>query len=457
MKKTFNRRQFLRGTAAATAGSGLLLSSPLTFGQALSQRPPLFRKSFSDYKALVVIFLYGGNDGFNLLVPRSNAEYNQYALSRQNLAVPQADLLPISPTTTDGAQYGLHPSVPELKAMFDGGDAAMIANVGTLIEPATKDQIDNYAVALPEQLFSHSDQQEQWQYLNPGDATSGWAGRVADNIAPDQNLGFLTNITAFGQNFAQVGNATSPYSIDTGGVIDFDSINPENSWEVPRRTAFTNLLARNHSNRFEQAYADLENRTMAINQQLGGALEAFGEFSTEFPDSGLAAQLRIVGKMIGIQETLQVNRQIYFVGMGGFDTHDNHNQVQPGLFEQLSQATSAFNSAMAEIGKSDDVTAFTASDFGRTLTSNGDGTDHGWGSHQFVFGGAVNGGDIYGTMPNLEIEGPDDTRGGRIIPTQSADQYTATLLNWFGFDDSELDMLLPNLQNFSVRNLGFMG
>ena len=446
---TIDRRKFLKFGAAAAAFSAC---PGVAFSQGIGTSAP-----FPDYKALVCVFMFGGNDSFNMVVPRSNAEYNVYATSRQNLAIDQGALLEISPITTDGAQYGLHPSMGGLQSLFDSYRMAVVSNVGPLIEPTTKDQFLSNSVLLPPQLFSHNDQQDQWQSLKGrSQSNTGWAGRVADlirtNVADQQ---MATNASLFGNVLFQSADETIAYVMGPTGPVQFEGF-AGNAIFDEQRLAFERIINANYSSIYERGFAAIQQRAVAAADLVSNAIAGAPALATQFPASQLGAQLRTVAQLIAVRDQLQMQRQVFFVAAGGFDSHDNQNQDQPGLLGDISDSMTAFYDASVEIGAANLVTTFTQSDFGRTLTSNGDGTDHAWGGNQLIMGDAVIGGDMYGTFPLLEIDGPDDVTGGRMIPTTSADQYAATLARWFGIPDAELDIVAPNIGNFAARDLNFM-
>ena len=444
-----NRREFLKAT-----GAGMVAAAPPLTGLTQMVAPA---GSFSDYRALVCVFLFGGNDSFNMLVPRSDAEYNVYSQSRQNLAVDRASLLPISPLSRGGAQYGLHPNMGAVQTLFESARVAFIANVGPLIEPTTKEQYLSGSVALPPRLFSHNDQQDQWQSLRgraPG--KTGWAGRVGDLLrqhVSDQQL--TTNVSLAGNQLFQAADETVAYTMGRNGPIPFQGMgNAQRAQQ--RRAAFRQVLGAEYDTLYERAYRDIQQRAVETADRVTAALDNAQPLSTAMPDSGLGRQLRTVARLIGVREQLQMQRQIFFVSTGGFDSHDNQLQSQPPLLGDVSESVSAFYRATVELGVASSVTTFTQSDFGRTLTSNGDGTDHGWGGIQLVVGDAVRGREVYGRYPRLEIGGPDDVRRGRLIPGVSADQYAATLARWIGVPDEDLGHVAPHLHNFAQRDLGFL-
>ncbi|MDX1515373.1 MAG: DUF1501 domain-containing protein [Woeseiaceae bacterium] len=447
-----NRRDFLRQSSLAAA---MFAATP---GAAFSQVVG-GGGQFTDYKALVCVFLFGGNDSFNLLVPRSNAEYNVYAESRQNLRVEQRDLLEITPLIPDGVDYGLHPSTAGLQTLFQSGAAAFVANVGPLIEPTTKDQFLNRSVVLPPQLFSHNDQQDQWQSLKGiGQSASGWAGRIADlirqGVAGQQ---MATNASLFGNNLFQSADETVAYVMGPQGPLQFEGFPTDpNDPFYEQRLAFQRIVNAPYGSIYERAFADVQQRAIAAADSISAAIASAPPLNTVFPTDQLGQQLETVAKLIAVSDQLQMKRQIFFVAAGGFDSHDNQNADQPGLLGGISDGIKAFYDATVDLGVADRVTTFTQSDFGRTLTSNGDGTDHAWGGNQVVVGDAVLGQRLYGSYPLLQIGGPEDVGGGRMIPSTSADQFAATLAKWFGIADADLDVVAPNLSNFAIRDLGFL-
>jgi uncharacterized protein (DUF1501 family) len=461
----FNRRRFVKCAAAG----GLAYAFGRT-PQAVSATAFSSNAAFADYKALVCVFLFGGNDSFNMIVPRSAAEYAVYAASRQNLAVAQASLLPINSLVPDpsGALHGLHPAMSEVAALFEQDQTcAIVANVGPLIEPTTKAQYQAKVTRLPPQLFSHNDQQDQWHALK-GEATlkSGWGGRIADALtAPGAAMplsqSLAVNLSLSGQTLFQAGVTSVPYTMGATGPVPFFGLDGSDAYTLARRAAFEKILSANHATVYERAYATVQQRALQGAARINDALASVRSpnavpFATAFPASPLGQQLKTVAELIAAREKLEVTRQIFFVAIGGFDTHDAQTQDQPQLLSNLSSCLATFYRATVELGIAASVTTFTQSDFGRTLTSNGDGTDHAWGGNQLVIGGAVAGRTLYGRYPLLQIDGPDDVGGGRMIPSTSSDQYAATLAKWFGVADSSLASVAPHLGNFAQPNLGFM-
>lgn len=444
-------------TSGAAAAAATLASTPgLAWSQGVGTTAP-----FPDYKALVCVFLHGGNDSFNMLVPNTTAEYNAYAASRQNLAIAQQDLLPINPVSlAPGSNaFGLHPSMGGVQNLFETGRAAFVANVGPLVEPTTRDQYFNQSVTLPSQLFSHNDQQSQWHSLKGANTSkTGWAGRIADLIrtsVADQQM--ATNASLYGTTLFQSAEETIAYVMGQTGPLPFEGFsNDPNNILYDQELAFQRVVEAQYGSIYERGFAEIQRRAIDAADTVSDAIANAPVLNTVFPNTPLGRQLETVAKLIGNKDALAMQRQIFFIGIGGFDSHDDQNQNQPGLLGGVSESMSAFYAATAELNIADSVTAFTQSDFGRTLTSNGDGTDHAWGGNQIVIGGAVSGQDIYGNYPVLQIGGINDVGGGRMIPTASADQFAATLSRWFGVPDVDLDIVAPNIDNFAQRDLGFM-
>lgn len=454
----FDRRAFLRRCAcAALGGAGLATLGRLELLQAAAAA----QGPYTDYKALVCVFLFGGNDAFNMLVPRSATEHAEYAAARQALAVPRASVLPVSPLNAIPGQVGFHPSCPELASRFQSGQLGVVANVGTLISPVTRADYLARTVPLPPQLFSHSDQAQQWQTSQPGvrGDTSGWCGRMADVL---QTAGLVqdlaVNVSINGANTQQTGRATLAYNVNSSGVVRLRGIDATNQRNADRQTAFNELLDAPPDHPLAREFVAVQRRAMAQAARLTDALDQLPPLQTVFPaQSSVAAQLSMVARLIGIRSTLGLARQVFFVGMGGWDTHGEQATRHPQLLAQLSQSLDAFQSALVEVGAASSVVTFTGSDFGRTLTSNGDGSDHGWGQHCLVMGQPVLGQRVYGQLPTLAIDGPDDTRGGRLIPTTGVDEYAGVLARWFGVTPVELQTVFPNIGNFPARSdLGFL-
>lgn len=444
------RRTFIRQAACAALGTTGLLNTIFDLRKLSAATGP-----GSDYKALVCLFLYGGNDANNVIIPHDTNGYNSYLSARGALAIPQGSLLPL--TLSGGRDFGFHPNMPELQTLFNQGKLALVANVGTLVAPITRAQYMSGGAAVPPQLFSHSDQSVQWQTSWPDQpARTGWGGRAAD-LLQSLNAGSKVSLTISiaGTNTFEVGNSVIPYQITPNGTIGLSGFNGSTNANI-RLQAFKDLLAQPHNNLFEQAYADTVSRSIADNDFITAALNGVPALTTVFPATSLGQQLAMVAKMIGARSNLSMQRQIFFVSVDGFDTHGDQLVSQANLLAELSQGMKAFYDATVEMGVAQSVTTFTASDFGRTYAINGDGSDHGWGSHQFVMGGSVLGGDIYGTFPTLAVNGPDDTGQGRWIPSTSVDEFSATMASWFGLAQSDLATVFPNIGRFAHPNLGFL-
>lgn len=449
----YTRRRFIELGCRTIIGAGLAGGSVMHAANAQAQG------AGNNYKALVSIHLNGGNDGFNMIVPSTGAAYQEYASGRGHLAVDVADLIQLNPATANTAQVGLNPHMASLKPLFESGQLAFQSNVGTMLEPGTAEDVRNNSIRLPEQLFSHNDQTRQWQKLNHYHGSdAGWGARAADLIAAGQSNPNLAAISLSGSNEWQAGGEFSAFNIDSEGVRSYSGMNDFSSdWQVPRREAFIQLLHAQYSNVFEKAYAELQARALVLSTNVGAALEKRGELQTPVPKNNpLAAQLAMVAKLISIKDEFNLYRQLFYVELGGFDTHDYQLEKQPLLYQNIASALEFFNRALIEVGHQENVVSFTTSDFGRSVTSNGDGTDHGWGNHHIVMGSPVYGGDIYGNIPRVLVNGPDDSRNGRIVPTTAVSQYAATLLQWFGLGSGETEVLLPSLVNFEKKNLGYL-
>ncbi len=474
-----SRRHFIGQSCAAVGTTGILstlaqlraIGAVANASGSTSPAPATAGAVPADYKAIVCIFLAGGNDANNLIIPTGTA-YNGYATARGVLALPSAGLLAITPKTSDGRAWALHPGVPELRALFNSGKAAFLANVGTLVEPTSKAEYNAGTVKLPPQLFSHNDQQVQWQSSVPDQPfKTGWGGRTADlldALNSDPKISMSVSLDSF-NNF-EVGRNVVQYSVSPGGVISFNgSTGRAGTADAARYAAQKELFAAANPNLFAAAFGALSADAIGSSELLSATLASAPALSTVFPantaqtPNRLSDQLKMIAKLISVSSTLGLKRQIFFARLGGWDLHaDQVDEVNKAvgahasLLSQVSSAMNAFYNATVELGCADRVTAFTASDFGRTLSSNGDGSDHGWGNHQIVVGGAVKGGDIYGKMPDLTVNGPDDTGRGRWIPTTSVDEYGATIAKWFGVSDTNLSTAFPNIGRFAKPNLGFV-
>ncbi len=447
------RRTFIRQAACVALTTTGILNTIFDLRR-LSAAP----LDTSDYKALICLFLFGGNDANNLIIPHDASSYASYAAARDVLAIPQNALLPLTLQNGDGRDFALHPGLPELQTLFNQGRLGLVANVGTLVAPVTRAQYLAGGAAVPPQLFSHADQSVQWQTSVPDVISkTGWGGRMADvlqSLNADSKISLSLSIGR--TNTFEVGNTVLPYVISPNGSLGLAGFDGSANANV-RLQAFKDLLALPHNNLFEQAYSDTVSRSIAANELLTPALGSIPAFQTVFPATDLGSQLNMIAKLIAARNTLGMKRQIFFCSVGGYDTHGDQLTGQANLFTELSQGLNAFYSATVELGVASQVTTFSASDFGRTYPTNGTGSDHGWGSHQLVLGGAVQGGRLFGTFPTLAVNGPDDTGQGRWIPTTSVDEFSATLATWFGVSASDLPAVLPNIGRFAHPNLGIFG
>lgn len=450
-----NRRSFLKKIALGSFGmSALAMQGKLNLIQSALAAGNY--ANLPDHKSLVCIFLYGGNDAFNMFVPYETTAYNNYASIRKALAIPRASLLPVT-----GNQQSFHPSMPKTRGLYNQGKTALIGNVGALYQPVTKAQILNDTAVLPPDLYSHSHQQEIWQTgLSPavGVSHSGWGGRMADLLMDaNSNTDIPPTFTLNGSNLWQMGDLTEPLAVNPwSGVSNFEYYNE--NWSTARRATWEQMLAlsRSHilASQLASTTTDIKNRLDALRSAWLNSPTLLTPYDT---NNDLAQQLHAAAKLISIRETLGMKRQIFFVAMGGFDTHGDQLNTHAARLGKLDSALDSFYKMTQELGVENTVTTFTASEFGRSLTTNGDGTDHAWGSHALAMGGAVAGGQIIGQLPAYVLNGPDDAEDdGRFIPTIATDQYGATLAKWMGVDDTDLNDIFPHLNNFSTKDLGFL-
>jgi uncharacterized protein (DUF1501 family) len=461
-----SRRDFVRQACCAAVGTTGILSAlgqlrvmAAVAGDSLA--PPTAAAVAPDYKALVCLFLAGGNDGTNTVVPTDPASYSAYASARAELAVSRASLLGISPRKySDGRTWGLHSSASGLQALFGQGKLAVLANVGMLVRPTTLADY-NAGNNLPPQLFSHSDQSLQWQSSVPDKPfETGWGGRLADLLdAFNNNNKISMAISLNGANSFQRGKVVQPYMMNPGGVnsLAFSGPLPSTAGVGSlRSTGLKTLMGNPQANALAAAFGNLTKQAIDDGDLMGTALNAAPKLATVFPGTSTASSLATIAKVISVSQALGLRRQVFFVQLGGWDMHGQQDTAFPPLLAEISGAMKAFYDATVELGVANQVTTFTASDFGRTYVPNAGGTDHGWGNHQFIMGGAVQGGDIYGTMPSLVVGANDDTGRGRWIPTTSVDEYNATLATWFGVLPGNLPVVLPNIGRFAKPNLGFL-
>jgi uncharacterized protein (DUF1501 family) len=453
-----NRRKFLQGLGVGAAGLGAWSDLGRIAAAASLDTAPL--AAGEDYRALVCLFMFGGNDANNMVVPTSAGEYTQYATGRTSvLALPQASLLPLTVQNTPGRTFGVHPSMAGLQGLFNQGKAAVIANCGPLLAPTSRADLQARRVPIPPDLYSHSDQQAQWQSsISDGSPRSGWGGRLGDLMkAANGASQSSTLISVSGNNLFEVGTSLTSFKVSPGNHFGFDFYQGASATD-PVSRAITALLAQPSANHFDGAWKDVIARAIENQRILASALATVPPFATVFPNTGLGSQMQMIARLVSVRQALGLKRQVFFASIGGFDTHgEGQINDQADLLGEVSAALTALQGATVELNCADLVTAFTASDFNRTFPSNGKGSDHAWGSHHWVVGGAVRGGNMYGTFPTLVRGGPDDTgSGGLWIPTTSVDQYSATLASWFGAAAADVNTIFPNLGRFPAASLGFM-
>ncbi len=451
-----NRRSFVRYASLAAAGNAAGLHP---FG-ALNA---LAAGTTPTYKALVCIFMFGGNDSNNTLVPFDTADngtngYTTYANIRGPLALPASSLLPLGAGVN--GDYGLHPSLPDIQTLFNQKKVAFVANVGTLVKHMTPAQFQAGGMPTPVNLFSHPDQQLEWQNAQQSSAVNtGWAGRIADNMAATYNptAGIPLVTTVFGDTVFCNGATSTPVSVNPGNVGGVQC--SEGATCTSRTATAQQMITFNSGLSLVQADNGITANSYKYTSILANAVKSVAPLQTQFPANNiLAAQLQQIAQIIQVHKALGVTRQIFFAGLGNFDTHANQLGTQAALLSQLSPAMGAFYQATQELNLHDQVTTFTMSDFNRAFQPNSNfGSDHAWGGHHMVMGGAVDGGRIYGSYPTLALGGPNDADvNGRWIPTNSTSQYAATLASWFGVAPGDLNTIFPNLANFGTTNLGFV-
>jgi len=443
-----NRRSFIRYASLAAAGSAAGLR-PFGALNALAQ-------SATDYKALVCVFLYGGNDANNTVVPFDTTGYSSYSTIRGPLALPQSGLIQLG----QAPNFALNGNLPEIAKLFDSKAAALVTNVGTLIEPTTRAQYLAHQNAVPSNLFSHSDQQLEWQNAAQSGATqTGWAGRIADTLSvsanPNGKIPMITSVA--GDTLFCNGDASTPVSVSPGNL---GGSNCSEGTECTARQATAQaLLSFDSGLTLVQADNTITSNAYSYAKTLSDAVASITPITTMFPTAnGLASQLKQIAKIIQVRAALGVSRQIFFCGIGSFDTHSDQINLQGNLLAAISPALAAFYAATQELGVANNVTTFTMSDFSRTFQPNSNtGSDHAWGSHHIVMGGAVKGGQMYGKFPTLALAGPDDSgSNGRWVPSTASVQYASTLAQWFGVSVAQLPLIFPNIGNFTNNNLKFL-
>jgi uncharacterized protein (DUF1501 family) len=461
MAGVHTRREFLR-RSAAVAGAGFAAPWALDLAGLASAAPG----DTDDYRAIVCLFMYGGNDHYDTFVPNDPAGYAAYRAARSGIARAEADILPISPAGgfSGAGTFGFAPELADLHDIFNEGALAVLPNIGTLIRPLDK---ASYEVRSnrPPQLFSHNDQQSYWQSSSPEGATTGWGGRIADLVLDgNTSSSTFTCVSVAGNAVMMTGRDAMQYQVSSRGVTRLRT----DTFRHDAATAgLREIMELRQPGLFPSSYSAISKRALDTADQLSAAVETAegrydfdARFDLESDNNDLvraAGQLKMVAKLIAAgRDTLGLKRQVFFVAMGGFDNHSGLAARHPELLAGLNGALSQFYRMTQDMAVAENVTSFTASDFGRTLTSNGDGSDHGWGGHHIVMGGSVRGKRVFGEVPVIADDGPDDVGRGRLLPTTSVDQYAATFASWMGAGSSELGAIVPNLGNYDIADLGFL-
>lgn len=470
-----SRRHLLAGLGTAGFASSLSTMSGLGLNRA-------WAADTSGYKAMICIFLKGGMDGADTILPYDQSSYDQLLSVRTNLFNAYDYLSPTSSRNRDnllrldaenandfdGREFALPPELAPIHAMFEGGDLAVVGNVGPLIEPTTRRSLESHTAILPKRLFSHNDQQSTWMSFGVEGVRHGWGGRFMDQIvasSPQQSRTF-SSISTTSNDVFLAGKDVSQFKVSTGGRVWEPHLYANGSFlgsgrsADAARTKIREFLTKDDDTNESILKQDITRLTAAAvenTEQFAAAQQHATPFTTSFPNTDLANQLRSVADTIKIHQHLNVSRQMFYCSSGGYDTHSNQVKTIGHCHTTLAGAISAFRDAMIEIGEWDNVVVFTASDFGRTVIDNGNGTDHGWGGHHLVAGGQVRGKRIYGDIPLADIDGDSYTKSrGRLIPTISVEQYAASMGAWFGLNKSELQVALPNLSNFETSDLGLL-
>lgn len=464
-RKKISRRKFLGEASCAAIGSTAFLSSVLNLGMinTLAARPHIITNT-NDYKAMVCILLAGGADTFNVIVPTENTEYADYQATRGTLALDRDATNPAQLLDLDyddnGRTFAVHAGMNRVRDMFDGGDLAFLANIGTLVEPiANKSEYEAGTKKIPLGLYSHSDQIMQWQTSVPQSRSGiGVGGRMADVLHDMNTISQISmNISLAGKNPFQTGNQNQEYSMSRSttaaniGLDGFSSYWSDSGFlNDAKNMAIGDVVEQEYANIFEQTIGSLTSQTQASIEVFEAAFANIVPLNTTFSDNNLSNDLKKIAETISVRSHLGANRQIFFVTIGGWDHHDDVINNQNVMLPIVSNALAEFNDALHEINMHNDVVTFTISDFARTLTTNGNGSDHAWGGNQMIMGGSVNGGQIYGNFPSLALEDNDLNLSGRgrILPTTSVDEFYAEIALWFGVSPNDLDYILPNLCNF---------
>ncbi len=446
-----SRRHFLK---TATQFSAMGAAAPIALNLAGIQAAAA--QTADDYRALVCVFLFGGNDQTSTLVPFDSTEFSAIAAARGGIARPAADFISLGNVASQGNRsFALAKELSPLADLYMQKKMSIVANVGPMYTPLTKARFEASAPGVPPQLFSHNDQQSVWQSSGVEGATVGWGGRFGDLLASRNTSNpVFTSMSANGTAVFLYGNTVQQFQIDSGGPATVSSLDRLYG-STEAGAALREIITASPSPLFESHLGEVTRRSLKANQTLKDVLATAAPLTTVFDETNsLAKQLRMVARLISARKSLGMGRQVFFVGMGGFDSHSGLVKDLPGLHTKVANAMASFYAATVELSVANLVTTFSASEFGRTLTSNGDGSDHGWGGHQFVMGGAVNGGTIVGSYPSIALGTAEDLGRGRLLPTTSTSQLAATLGSWFGVPTGSLADALPYINNFDVKNLG---
>lgn len=462
MKKDrlLSRRKFLGEASCAAVGSTALFSSLLNLRMAATAAAEDLGPE-DDYKALVCLFLAGGNDSYNMLVPNNKSAYDEYAKTRNNLALPRENLLPITTLGQPYSEFGIHPSMWRLQELYNNQDLAFVSNIGTLIRPIKdRNEYESKSSLRPSGLFSHSDQQIHWQTSMPhvkGAGPGGWGGRTADLLqSMNKNSLVSMNISLSGVNVFQAGNEAFSYISGLNGGTEMVSYS-----DPFEKAAVDSLLELDYKNLFTSTFAKNTRRFIDSSIVFNNAVEDVSLTTQPEVSTRLTQRFAMVARTIAAHQVLNHKRQTFFIRVGGWDHHSEVLDAQEIMLGEIDVAIKYFKQAMDEIGMSDKVVLFTASDFGRTLTSNGLGSDHAWGGNHFVIGGPVKGGKIFGQYPSLALNNSLMLNRARLIPTTSVDDYGSELARWFGVSGGEMETVFPNILNFYdpaliKRPLGFL-
>ncbi len=482
-KINHSRREFLR-YGGLLGGAGGITAATLPFALNLASIGAAAAQTSGNgtYKALVCLFLYGANDHANTVLATDSASWTQYTTIRTtnesgSIALPAVGqtggVLALSNAGSGnaGRSFALHPSLVDVRKLYESGRAAIVANVGPLIVPTTLAQYKAQSVPLPPKLFSHNDQQSLWQAYAPEGAAYGWGGRIADLLAAGNAYPIFSAISASGNAVFLAGRNVNQYQVGSSGAVAIGGLSGSLFGSNAAANPLKSIITADSGNLLQREHGIITSRSINAQGLLAPAMAPAGAGGVANPsqytnpntgalaNNALAVQLQTIARIIAGRSSLGAQRQVFFVSMGGFDTHDFQRTTQADLLARLNHAIAYFDTALSNLGGSDlrnNVTLFTASDFGRTFTSNGDGTDHGWGSHHFVIGGAVKGKAIYGEFPVTGLKHNLDVGSGSLLPQLSVDQYGATLASWFGVSNSQLAEIFPNIGNFATRNLNFM-